>query len=253
MHVDRTDFPAVRSLAQCPVKDCLQPVDIALKSCDGKLIGCHRSYLGWYSGRLSTATVVQDILPLDETAEVLLIMVEFMHPRPPPILRGISLNLVLRLAYAAQKYEVFSAKAITKQRLSHLEMYEQQPARVFYYAVKYNCTKLADTIAPMTLGLKFPEVLDAFCHDSEVFTHWALFYDTCRRHMVRCKGSFSGWPFEEALSPETSLGNRRGHSSTGSTDFPRLSGGQVESLPSFTNFCSILASTRSLPTLPLTV
>ncbi|KAJ7582047.1 hypothetical protein C8J56DRAFT_243259 [Mycena floridula] len=158
------------------MQDCTQPVDIILKSSQGFLIGAHRCHLGRFSDGFPSSECVagsiEEIVPLDETTDVLFLLVEFLHPQPLPDIQDTGFDLLLGLAYAAEKYQVYSAMSICKIHLSQPKIYEKHPANILYYAVRHRYKDLADSVAPLTLGLKFKEVHDAFCQDSERFSYW---------------------------------------------------------------------------------
>jgi hypothetical protein len=52
---------------------------------------------------------MMDVVPLDEQADVLELMLPFMHHTQLPDLSDLSIDLLSRLAEAAEKYGIYSA------------------------------------------------------------------------------------------------------------------------------------------------
>ncbi|KAJ7582049.1 hypothetical protein C8J56DRAFT_1056184 [Mycena floridula] len=257
---------------QCPLKECTQPVDIILKSSQGILIGAHRCHLGRFSdGFPSSESVtgsIEEIVPLDENTGVLLLLLEYLHPQRLPDIKDVGFELLLGLAYAAEKYQVYSAMSVCSIHLSQPKIYEEHPADILYYAVRHRYKELADLVAPLTIGIMFKEIYDAFQDDSDVFSHWALFFDAFGRQVRlqyekalgkinECPSNCRGWGINIGSvilqncawpPPITSLeetyrnhtcANCRNHYSTTYTGLLQLLRGQGKALPSFSAFHNI--------------
>jgi len=64
---------------------------------------------------LPAGTLITDeIAQLDETAEVLELLFQFMYPRPQPDLSMLKFKTVAAMAEAAEKYQVFLALSICR-------------------------------------------------------------------------------------------------------------------------------------------
>ncbi|KAF8176940.1 hypothetical protein BJ912DRAFT_986440 [Pholiota molesta] len=136
----------------CPVKDCLVPIDIVLQSSDGIQFGTHLNNLQQYSEGFPLAESVMvdaDIPILEETAEVIEIMLQFMHHTRQPDISKLEFDLLLSLAEAVEKYMIYSAMAICNVYIS-LNV-KDHPFDALVYSVKHDYPELADKAAPLTL------------------------------------------------------------------------------------------------------
>ena len=81
-------------------------IDVVLKSSDGELFGAHQRNLETYTEGFPIAgsTVVSDPVLLEETAEVLRLVLGFTHNVRPVNLDTIDFTLLASLAEAAEKY-----------------------------------------------------------------------------------------------------------------------------------------------------
>jgi len=139
----------------CPVEDCKLTVDIVLKSSDGELFGAHQRNLEIYTDGFPIAgsTVVSDgsgPVPLEETAEVLCVMLNFTHHTRLPNLNNISFTFLASLAEAMEKYMIYSGMEICRMKMMHAK--NDHPNEVFLYSVKHNYLDLADETAELTLN-----------------------------------------------------------------------------------------------------
>lgn len=101
---------------------CLQPIDVILQSSDGKQFGTHKSYLSRFSEGFPEEDGVRveekvEVVPLVEDADVILLMLKFMHPQRPPLSRDIPSDVWPRLAEAAEKYVVYSAMEVCRLKM----------------------------------------------------------------------------------------------------------------------------------------
>ncbi|KAJ7582177.1 hypothetical protein C8J56DRAFT_742967, partial [Mycena floridula] len=128
---------------------------IILQSSDGVKIGSHRNSMGQFSEGFPTANEVKssmtiEILPMDETAVIIQLLVQFWHLRELPTLEDLDFDTLLALAYAAEKNLVYSAMAICKIRLSESRFVHDHAVSIFYYALRHRYSQLADELAPHT-------------------------------------------------------------------------------------------------------
>ncbi|KAJ3532009.1 hypothetical protein NMY22_g7924 [Coprinellus aureogranulatus] len=114
--------PTVVGEARCPVKDCTLPVDIILRSSDKTLIGAHRDNLAQFSeGFPSPDAVASSDVPVDltEDGRTLEILMQFMHKQRFPSLQNETVDGLLRLGEAAEKYVVHSAMLACALRIRY--------------------------------------------------------------------------------------------------------------------------------------
>ena len=102
------------------VAECTIPVDIVLRSSDHVLIGAHKANLSQFSGGfppVDTVTETGRIVDLSKDGKMLSLLMRFMHIQRYPDLIDNSDYRVLALAYAAEKYVVPSAAAVSSARI----------------------------------------------------------------------------------------------------------------------------------------
>jgi hypothetical protein len=94
-----------------PVRDL--DADIALRSSDGVLFKFYKKQLEAHSGAFAGAEAFVskpgEETELPESSEVLEILLQFMSLQHPPDLRGLQFPVLMQLAEAVEKYQVFSA------------------------------------------------------------------------------------------------------------------------------------------------
>jgi hypothetical protein len=102
-----------------PVDDCKAIVDVVLKSSDGELIGAHQRNLEMFTEAFPIAgtAVASDPVSLEETAEVLRLMLRYTHNARLSSLDDISFTLLASLAEAVEKYMIYSAVEFCKIRM----------------------------------------------------------------------------------------------------------------------------------------
>lgn len=85
-------------------------VDIVLKSSDGELFGAHQRNLELYTEGFPIAgSSDAEPVSLNETADVLRLVLRYTHHTRQPVLDGIPFALLESLAAAAEKYMIYSA------------------------------------------------------------------------------------------------------------------------------------------------
>ncbi|PFH48566.1 hypothetical protein AMATHDRAFT_149663, partial [Amanita thiersii Skay4041] len=105
---------------------------------------------------------------MTETAEVLHLLLGFMHRQRQPDLFGYGSDVVMSLAEAAEKYVVYSAMEIC--RLHMFRLANTHPKEVFVYASKHNYSELLDKTAPMTLTWDAKTAYKRLC--DRIFAIW---------------------------------------------------------------------------------
>jgi len=102
--------------------DCKAPIDVILRSSDGKQFGAHKSYLGTYTGGFPSAGMTSnsaepEVVELEEKADVLLLLLQFAHPERPPSTTSLQPELIIRLSEAVEKYVVYGAMEACRLRI----------------------------------------------------------------------------------------------------------------------------------------
>lgn len=100
---------------------CDPQADITLRSSDGVLFKFYRRHLEVHSTVFADAeafaTASMDPVDLEETSEVLDILLQFMSRQTQPDLTSLDFDILVSLSEAAEKYEVFAAIPACKIRM----------------------------------------------------------------------------------------------------------------------------------------
>jgi len=109
-----TSPPRHANLISTTVSDCYLAIDVKLNSADGQVFGAHQRNLEVFSDAFPTAgsTTANEVVNLEENAEVLQLMLQFMHNTRQPDLNKIPFSTLAPLAEAAEKYMIYSAMQI---------------------------------------------------------------------------------------------------------------------------------------------
>jgi|ERR1700722_10052190 hypothetical protein len=86
--------------------------DVTLKSCDNVLFKVRRRQLEANSGAFAGGEAFptnDEIVHLTEPAAVLDLLLQYVHNQPPPDLEEVDFKVLMGLADAARKYEVYPA------------------------------------------------------------------------------------------------------------------------------------------------
>ncbi|KAJ7576141.1 hypothetical protein C8J56DRAFT_973192 [Mycena floridula] len=168
----------------CPVEDCRLTVDLSLLSSDGVNIGAHKANMGLFSEGFPTVDALQQMsvpgletVSLDETGVILKLLVQFLHLQPLPECSDIDFNTLLKLAYAAEKYLVYSAMLLCKLKFSDDRLYKIYPAQVLSYATRHRYTALADQVAPWTRDVKAKWLFETSQENVTVLAAWTLYHE----------------------------------------------------------------------------
>ncbi|PPR05464.1 hypothetical protein CVT24_008233 [Panaeolus cyanescens] len=159
----------------CPVRGCTIPVDLIIVSKDKKHISAHTSNLGQFSNGFPAPHALSELARgavsgpeqarLEETADVLRLLLRFMHHTHLPDLDVLPFATVAGMAEAAEKYEVFSAIALGKacmKRRAENQIKPLQPhdaLKVLFYALKHGYNDIADSAALRTLDVSLDQFL----------------------------------------------------------------------------------------------
>lgn len=67
----------------------------------------------------SVTSSLEDVVNLNESATVLRLLLQFMHPRSPPDCAELDIRILSDLADAAEKYLVYSAMTVCKIQMRY--------------------------------------------------------------------------------------------------------------------------------------
>lgn len=104
------------------VDDCKLTVDVIFKSSDGELFGAHQRNLtdGFLIAVPSLG--ISDPVSLEETAEVLDLVLRFTHNIRTPALDAISFTLLVPLADAVEKYMMYLPMDICRRQMMFVQL-----------------------------------------------------------------------------------------------------------------------------------
>ncbi|KAJ7074714.1 hypothetical protein C8F01DRAFT_970452, partial [Mycena amicta] len=143
---------------------CKLPVDVILRSSDGKLLGAHLKNLEMFSEGFppaSFATTRSDngkleIVPLTEDSKTLELLLQYIHNQRHPDLSKIGFTTVANVAEAAEKYFVYCAMDACKSQMK-LSV-QAHPLEVLSYATTHNYKDLREEAAPLTVSISLDQV-----------------------------------------------------------------------------------------------
>ncbi|KAF9565897.1 hypothetical protein CPC08DRAFT_683256 [Agrocybe pediades] len=118
--------------------------DVTIRSSDDVLFKLHRVNLSLLTGAFpgtELATEDKDV-QLTEPSVVLEIVFEFIYPKRYPSLRGTDFDLLLQVAEAVGKYEVFPAIQTCEARLR--DHFKDHALQIMLHAVKHDYSELAN-------------------------------------------------------------------------------------------------------------
>ena len=144
-----------------------------LNSADGQVFGAHQRNLEVFSDAFPTAgsTTANEVVNMEENAEVLQLMLQFMHNTRQPDLNKTPFSTLAPLAEAAEKYMIYSAMQICHIHMEFIyfacdvnlqnddqtgffcrRAVEDHPIEVFVYSLKHHHRDLANTSAKLTMS-----------------------------------------------------------------------------------------------------
>ncbi|KAF8956957.1 hypothetical protein BDZ97DRAFT_1670745, partial [Flammula alnicola] len=135
--------------------------DLTIQSIDGVLFKVHRKNLELGTGAFPPSDLFDtqgEVTCLTETADVLAIMFQFVYPRRHPDLEDVDFQLVIQVAEAVEKYEVFSAMNTCRLRLRHF--IPEHAAEIMGHFVKHNYPSMINECVPYLARSPLLDVLD---------------------------------------------------------------------------------------------
>lgn len=102
--------------------------DIAFQSIDNVIFQVHSANLtcsseGFAPPDGTASPLAHEIIQLIETSDVLELIFQFMYPQRPPDLAAVDFQLLLNVAEAAEKYQVYCAMQICTMHMEHVLRY----------------------------------------------------------------------------------------------------------------------------------
>nr|GAT50060.1 predicted protein [Mycena chlorophos] len=147
----------------CPSEGCKIPVDIILRSSDGKSFGAHTKNLEVFTEGFPPADLANrsdqpemEVVELPETSAILELFLKYTHNQRQPDLGKYPFAVVSGLAEAAEKYLAYSAMEVC--RIQMRAQAQAHPMDVLMYASKHNYPDIRDAVAPFTLGLSLTKM-----------------------------------------------------------------------------------------------
>ncbi|KAL0581891.1 hypothetical protein V5O48_000120 [Marasmius crinis-equi] len=180
-------------------EECTLPTDIAIRSSDGRRFGAHARNLEFFSeGLVQPNRREREDIVISEPSDIIFLLLQFMHNLPQPDLRSLPFELLSKLSSAAQKYGIHNAIGVCKLLMEKnaeehpFEVYmyasragfedirekagslaiEQDPLRVFSYAVWANEVHTRDKAALATVHLDAEDIIYSLSRYYTVFTKW---------------------------------------------------------------------------------
>ncbi|KAK7024433.1 hypothetical protein VNI00_016284 [Paramarasmius palmivorus] len=158
-------------------KHCDQPTDTILRSRSGILIGAHSSQLKSHSpdglwAHADSSFALGEPVQMAYEADVLNLLMHWIHPKWPPELDRISFDLLKRVAEAVETYRIYCARESVKLAMNI-------PRPVFAYAVKYDHRHLVQLSLHMSMKTPLTEMRAALVDRPDLFIAW-MFYRTKR-------------------------------------------------------------------------
>ncbi|KZT05306.1 uncharacterized protein LAESUDRAFT_238562 [Laetiporus sulphureus 93-53] len=146
--------------------------DLTILSSDGVLFKVHRRNLEMHSecfpGEDPVISDSPEVVALTEKASILELLFQYMYRQPQPDLTELDFYEFALLAEAAEKYGVYPALEVCKLQMRNA--IPDYPLTVLGYAARHGHNKLADEVAPRTVGMLLEFALHVL--GPSVFIQW---------------------------------------------------------------------------------
>lgn len=162
-----------------PVKasENLRAFSHIIRSSDAVLFYIYRTHLQSTTGGFPSPEIptLDEIVELSETANVLEILFQFVHPARQPSVVSLELDWFFALAEAAEKYEVYGAMNTCRTRM--YQILNPRPMEVLNYAIKHDYPDIIDQVAPISISRPsaLTEAADALTHPGALRV-WLKYY-----------------------------------------------------------------------------
>ncbi|KAF7350756.1 hypothetical protein MSAN_01636700 [Mycena sanguinolenta] len=158
---------------------CAPDADLTISSSDSVLFKVHHKNLEFHSDIFANAANAtrpengDEIVHLEEPADVLDVLFQYMYRQPQPDLQLIDFSVFMGFAEAAEKYAVYSALTVMKIQMK--EHITNHPLHVLDFAARHGHADLANEAARMTVGLRMSDAATILAPDT--FKKWMTFHD----------------------------------------------------------------------------
>ncbi|KAK7041735.1 hypothetical protein VNI00_009024 [Paramarasmius palmivorus] len=168
------------SPSSCPVKGCVIPVDVVIKSSDNHTFGAHAKNLESFSEGFPLSGSVkandQEPVELTETADILRLFLAFTHNSSSPDLSGYDIDVIMSLAEAADKYGNHFAMAVCRKSMRLLaDVSTQNALRILKFKAIHADNEDIDHIAELTMAFDIVHVVQFFGDYLMEFRIWLLY------------------------------------------------------------------------------
>ncbi|KAF5380020.1 hypothetical protein D9615_006292 [Tricholomella constricta] len=136
-----------------------QDAEIVFQSADDVKFYIHRQNLVACTEGFSPPdpATFDDVVHLSESSSTLELLFRFIYPEPQPDLEEIDFSVLIMLAEAAEKYQVYSAVNICSIHLT--KRLPEQSEEILVHALKHSNRKIVARAAPLLLGRSLEDVL----------------------------------------------------------------------------------------------
>ncbi|ESK88151.1 hypothetical protein Moror_5572 [Moniliophthora roreri MCA 2997] len=186
----------------CIVPSCAHPINLVLRASDGKRFAAHAELLDLYSSCFPPAECVQGIeeTDLSESAEILDMLLRFMHPHPQPDITNLPRPTLEDLAEAVEKYQIYPAMQVCKNEMRRT-VYDR-PVEVLKYSMKHSYKDLRDEAVFYTVETPIEIVWNIMKDSNPIFfCAWTLFCHKLREKNLQGR-------YEQAVNAGRDQANR---------------------------------------------
>ncbi|KAG6839441.1 hypothetical protein C0991_002538 [Blastosporella zonata] len=173
---------------------CAADADVVFQSADNVRFSIHRKNLETNAGAFvpSEFKTLDEVVHLTEDARTLDLLFKFMYPQMLPNVDKLRIHILLPLAEAAEKYEVFYATDACVRRLSSglpSDGSQDDAIKIFEFAGRHDHPGIMGVLAPLLIDTPLPKML-AMLPNLKYFSAWTLYQEhwhTVRQHAVQSR------------------------------------------------------------------
>ncbi|KAJ3818752.1 hypothetical protein F5878DRAFT_356166 [Lentinula raphanica] len=150
--------------------------DVKFRSSDNVDFHIHKRNLEFATGGFppsNTPSSLDEIVRLSESSTTLEILFQFVYPQRHPSLDKLGFDEVLRVAEAAEKYEVFAA--LTATHLMLREFLHSHSKQVLQFACIHRAALLVERLAPIMIDIPLSDIKGILMMCPSYFVEWSLF------------------------------------------------------------------------------
>ncbi|KAJ4468180.1 hypothetical protein J3R30DRAFT_3715111 [Lentinula aciculospora] len=150
--------------------------DVVFRSSDNVDFHVHKRYLEFATGGFppaETPSSLGEIIRLSESSPTLEILFQFVYPQRHPCLDKLGFEQLLKVAEAAEKYEVYGA--LMASQLMLREFLHSHSKQVLQFACVHQVAPLVERLAPIMIDTSLSEIKDTLIVCPSYFFKWSLF------------------------------------------------------------------------------